>query len=185
MKTAIIGGIGSGKSFALNVAKSMGFETLSADEINAELLEDEDYIKTLSERFPFAVENGVVNKKKLAQVVFSNKIKLAELNAIAHPRILKKIAEREGDAVVELPLFVDGAREVTDRVLLVSSPLFLRFWRLKKYRKMSFEDALMRIKNQPSQKELRACADVIVKNVGKKRFERELKEALYTLAKSK
>ena len=102
MKTAIIGGIGSGKSFALNVAKSMGFETLSADEINAELLEDEDYVKTLSERFPFAVENGVVNKKKLAQVVFSNKIKLAELNAIAHPRILKKIAECEGDAVVKI-----------------------------------------------------------------------------------
>lgn len=38
MRIAIIGGIGSGKSEVMKIAKERGFFCISADEINAELL---------------------------------------------------------------------------------------------------------------------------------------------------
>ena len=40
MKIAIIGGIGSGKSAVLSRFKDLGYTTLSADEINAQMLKD-------------------------------------------------------------------------------------------------------------------------------------------------
>ena len=44
MRIAIIGGIGSGKSEVMKIAKEAGFECVSADEINAELLRTPSYI---------------------------------------------------------------------------------------------------------------------------------------------
>ena len=50
MRIAVIGGIGSGKSEVLAVAREMGVCCLSADEINRELLADEGYASALAAR---------------------------------------------------------------------------------------------------------------------------------------
>lgn len=51
MRVAIIGGIGSGKSEVLKIAKEKGFFCLSADEINANLLVSPSYIAKSRRRF--------------------------------------------------------------------------------------------------------------------------------------
>ena len=63
MKIAIIGGIGSGKSAVLSIIKEMGYETLSADEINAEMLKDPEYQAKLEGLFPGVVKNDITLKK--------------------------------------------------------------------------------------------------------------------------
>lgn len=51
MRIAIIGGIGSGKSEVLKIAKERGFFCISADEINSELLKTPSYIQKFKRRF--------------------------------------------------------------------------------------------------------------------------------------
>ena len=97
MRIAIIGGIGSGKSEAMKTAAELGFSTLSADEINSGLLQSPDYINEIAVAFPTVVASGSVDRKKLADIVFSDEIELKKLNAIAHPNILRRIATEKAD----------------------------------------------------------------------------------------
>ena len=73
MNIALIGGIGSGKSEVLKVAREMGIAALSADEINAGLLKSPEYIEKIAAAFPGCVVCGVVDKARLASEVFSDK----------------------------------------------------------------------------------------------------------------
>lgn len=132
MKIAIVGGIGSGKSEVLAVAKSLGFSTLSADEVNAELLSSPDYVQKLKEAFPTVVKDGKVDKSALSALVFSDDSARLELNAIAHPEIAKRIRAC-GDAVVELPLALEsGVIDLFDEIILVRCSLSTRLYRLEK-----------------------------------------------------
>ncbi len=115
-KIAITGGIGSGKSTLINILKDRGYPTFSCDEINKELIFDEDYIKTIDKYFQGVVIDGQIDRRKLAQKVFSNKKRLDLLNSIAHPRIMKRLHEKmnsvqDGIVFAEIPLLFEGEEE--------------------------------------------------------------------------
>lgn len=167
MRIAIVGGIGSGKSTALKVAKRLGFATLSADEVNARMLEDEDYTARLIEAFPAAQTDGKLDKAKLAKLVFSHKRQLEKLNSIAHPIILQKIAQFPYDtAVVEMPVITEcAAQDMFDEILLVRTPTLRRI-KFLRGRGMRLFDALRRIKSQPPTRLLEGVATVVVDNDG-------------------
>ena len=72
MKVAITGGIGSGKSTVSDMLRKMGKTVYDADKINAELLTDESYLEKLRANFPEAFTGGELDKKKLAETIFSS-----------------------------------------------------------------------------------------------------------------
>lgn len=162
MRIAIIGGIGSGKSEVLKIAKEAGFDCISADEINSELLRTPSYIDKIALHFPSAVKDGAVDRKSLARIVFADENKRKELNSISHPEILAKIREYAAPLVaVELPLYIESGERDFDEVVLVKTPHALRLRRLKK-RGISPKDALARIKAQPSNRTLgKYCTRVL------------------------
>lgn len=166
MRIAIVGTIGSGKSEALKVAREMGFATLSADEINSQLLRDPQYVRLVEQNFPSAVNDGVVNRAKLARIVFADAKKRAELNALAHPRILERIERETADPlVVEMPLFFEsGAARLFDKVILLTCSDDVRRQRLLN-RGMSEEDIAARCAAQQTERNL-AAADVAIHNDG-------------------
>ena len=165
MRIAVIGGIGSGKSEVMKIAKEKGFFCLSADEINAELLKTPSYIQKIATLFPSAVSNGVVDKGALAKIVFSDQNERKKLNALAHPEIMRVISEcKESPLAVELPLFIEGGDEAFDEIVYVRAPLFKRIARLKKGRGMSVKQAVSRIRSQVPSAVLRAKATMIVDN---------------------
>jgi dephospho-CoA kinase len=169
MKIAVIGGIGSGKSEVLKVAREMGVECFSADEINEELLHDASYVNKLKEEFPFAVKCGTVDKSALAAEVFSNVEKRKRLNSIAHPEIMKRLMlKTEGleTFVVELPLMLEsGASDYFDETVLVSSPVLIRLKHLNG-RGMPTSRALKIMGVQPKERKLKKIATRIIKNDG-------------------
>lgn len=166
MRIAIIGGIGSGKSEAMKIAKEAGFECISADEINAELLRTPSYIAKIAMQFPSAVKDGAVDKKTLASTVFADEEKRQTLNSIAHPEIMTKIREFDAPCVaVELPLYIEGGERDFDEVVLVKTPMCLRINRLKK-RGLAPKDAIARIKSQPSDRTLKKYATRVLYNGG-------------------
>ena len=165
MRIAVIGGIGSGKSEVMKIAKERGFFCLSADEINAELLKTPSYIQKIAALFPSVVSNGVVDKGALAKIVFSDRGERKKLNALAHPEIMRVISEcKESPLAVELPLFIEGGDEAFDEIVYVKTPLFKRISRLKKGRGMSVNQAVSRIRSQVPSAVLRAKATIIVDN---------------------
>ncbi len=166
MRIAIIGGIGSGKSEAMKIAKEAGFECISADEINAELLRTPSYIAKIATQFPTAVKDGEVDKKTLASIVFADDGKRQILNSIAHPEIMAKIRAFDAPRVaVELPLYVEGGERDFDEVVLVKTPTCLRIKRLQK-RGLAKKDAIARIKAQPSDRTLKKYATRVLYNGG-------------------
>lgn len=165
MRIAVIGGIGSGKSEVMKIAKERGFFCLSADEINAELLKTPSYIQKIATLFPSVVSNGAVDKGALAKIVFSDRGERKKLNALAHPEIMRVISEcKESPLVVELPLFIEGGDEAFDEIVYVRAPLFKRISRLKKGRGMSVKQAVSRIRSQVPSAVLRAKATIVIDN---------------------
>lgn len=165
MRIAVIGGIGSGKSEVMKIAKERGFFCLSADEINAELLKTPSYIQKIATLFPSVVSNGAVDKGALAKIVFSDRGERKKLNALAHPEIMRAISEcKESPLVVELPLFIEGGDEAFDEIVYIRAPLFNRISRLKKGRGMSVKQAVSRIRSQVPSAVLRAKATIVIDN---------------------
>lgn len=165
MRIAVIGGIGSGKSEVMKIAKERGFFCLNADEINAELLKTPSYIQKIATLFPSVVSNGVVDKGALAKIVFSDRGERKKLNALAHPEIMRVISGcKESPLVVELPLFIEGGDEAFDEIVYIRAPLFKRISRLKKGRGMSVKQAVSRIRSQVPSAVLRAKATIVIDN---------------------
>ena len=166
MRVAIIGGIGSGKSEVLKIAKGKGFFCLSADEINANLLVSPSYIAKIATAFPTVVKDGAVDKKALASIVFADSAQLATLNSIAHPEIAKVINDcREGLVAAELPIALESVIGGFDEILFVSTPYQTRLKRLKG-RGLDTEQAKARMRAQVKPSTLKKIATYTVDNSG-------------------
>ena len=73
---ALTGGIGSGKTSALDVLSTAGYPVLSSDEIVHELYEKRSVKKLLKSFFPDAVKGFInlkIDKRRIAELAFSNK----------------------------------------------------------------------------------------------------------------
>ena len=89
MIIGLTGGIGSGKTTVLNLFIKLGFETYVADieaknlmNSDAELMQD--IVKLFGKD---AYKNNELNKAYLAEIVFKDKKKLSDLNALVHPKV--------------------------------------------------------------------------------------------------
>ena len=92
LKIGITGNIGSGKSKFADYLNEKGFPVINADDLSKEILaNDPIIIRKIKKEFGenSYIESGV-NKKFLAEQVFSDKAKLQKINSILHPAVIKK-----------------------------------------------------------------------------------------------
>lgn len=114
MILGITGGTGCGKTTLLNVLKERGAVVLDCDAIYHELLtRDASLLAAIEERFPGTVENGVLQRKKLGNLVFSDKNALLDLNSITHAAVKREVLRRLGEkpalaAIDAIALFEGG-----------------------------------------------------------------------------
>ena len=98
MILGITGGTGCGKTTLLNVLKERGAVVLDCDAIYHELLaRDASLLVAIEERFPGTVENDVLQRKKLGNLVFSDKNALLDLNRITHAAVKREVLRRLGE----------------------------------------------------------------------------------------
>ncbi len=97
----ITGPSGSGKTTALRVLEELGARTIDCDEVYHQLLAgDSALVAALAERFPEAYENGAIDRRALAALVFSDPAALADLNAISHRFVREEVARRLRDGAM-------------------------------------------------------------------------------------
>ena len=163
MKIAITGTIGSGKSTVAAYLRDKGYFVFDCDEVNRGLLNSD----ILIDYFPECYENGLLNKKKLANIFFNDENKRLLLESIMHPLILermKKESEKHDPFFAEVPLLFEvNWDKYFDEVLLVVVNEDNALRRLLN-RGLSIEESKQRIKNQMSTKEKIERSDVIIYN---------------------
>lgn len=168
MRIAVTGGIGVGKSEVMKVIKRLGYVTVSADEINARLLDSPDYIRKIAQEFTPAVEDGKIDRATLREIVFNDEEERKKLNALAHPVIRAEIENVKGTWIfVEIPLLREsGMNDMFDKVICVTAPKRVRIKRIMERSGLTGEMAEKIIDAQLSDDERKKDADFIIENDG-------------------
>jgi dephospho-CoA kinase len=174
----ITGGLGSGKSTVLDILKSLGYSTVSADELARLVVSPgSDGLKTVVQEFgnEILAHDKSLDRKKLGALVFKDAKKLSRLEAILHPLIqaeakkYRKKFESDGQAFAfyEIPLlFEKDLAKQFDAVIVVSSSKDSQLKRVINRDKLSVEAIDDRLKSQLSMNEKVKKADFVIKNDG-------------------
>jgi dephospho-CoA kinase len=96
----LTGGVASGKTTVSNILKSLGVILINADLIGHRTYEKgTDCYHKLIEQFgnTIVAENGEINRRRLGDLVFSDKSKMNELTGIVWPAIRKMLIKELDD----------------------------------------------------------------------------------------
>lgn len=92
----ITGSFGMGKSFVGDLLKEASITVIDTDEIVKNILKTENNItKQIIKEFGKSIinkENEYINRKSLADMIFTNEIKRKKLESILHPEVNKEIS---------------------------------------------------------------------------------------------
>jgi dephospho-CoA kinase len=101
LKVGITGGIGTGKTTVCRIFNTLGIPVFSADEESKEILRsDRSVMAAIKTHFGDDVyPNGELDRKKLAEKVFSNNENLKVLNAITHPAVFSQVSIMDSHSV--------------------------------------------------------------------------------------
>jgi dephospho-CoA kinase len=171
----LTGGIGAGKSTALDVLSRLGAAVLSTDRVVHDLYEDDRVTRAVSERFGSSVApSGVVDRAALAQRAFATAPDRRWLEELIWPLVGARIAEwRQAlelqsppphAAVVEVPLLFEAGMESSfdaTVAVLADEPL-----RAKRAGTRGHQALAERSARQLSQKEKAQRATYVVVNDG-------------------
>ena len=89
--TIITGPIGSGKSTACEYLANKNFKTIDLDQISNDILQSQDSLPFLKEEFSDCLNENVVDRQLLADIVFTNSEKLRLLENFLHPLITERV----------------------------------------------------------------------------------------------
>ena len=173
-KIGITGGSGTGKTTALFALEELGAYTLDCDELYHDMLRsDKDLISEILNTFPETSDNGAVNRKKLASIVFSDRNLLLKLNEITHKHVMAEIDNRLKAAALNgytlagidaVELFGSGASALCDLTVGVLAEKKVRLKRIIERDGIYYQDALARINAQKDDSYFKEHCDYVVYN---------------------
>ena len=171
---ALTGGIGAGKSLAAQYFSDLGARVVDADQLARVAIERgsagfDEVILRFGEEI---LRDGDIDRKALAQIIFSDPQAKEDLEAIVHPRIRELFTEVVSDLqpqeilIYEIPLLAEtGSAKNFDWVITVEADLEIRKDRLRQ-RGMFISEIERRLANQASREEREALADFVITNDG-------------------
>lgn len=174
---ALTGGIGSGKSRAAAILEEFGAHSINADTLAREVLErgEDGYNEVVAYFGDEILNEGQIDRKKLAEIVFNDSKQLEVLESITHPLIRAKfVSETHGlpensVVVYEIPLLAESISRQKqldfDHVIVLESETETRVARLIE-RGLSAREAQLRIANQYSDARRKEIATHLIKNEG-------------------
>ena len=142
LQIGITGGIGSGKSLVCKIFAHLGVPVYDADS-HAKALMTTDGILVSQIKKEFGDlsyhPDGTLNRKWLADRVFSDEVKLEKLNRLIHPRVGADYETWVGNYRQEsyvlkeaALLFESGSYRILDKIIVVSAPESVRQKRVLK-----------------------------------------------------
>ena len=176
LTVALTGGIGSGKSLAGELFAELGAIVVDSDQLARDVVERgtpgfDEVVATFGDDI---LTSGLIDRKKLGEIVFSDEAKRKQLESILHPLIrtaldkVKRAAPHGSVVINQIPLLVEtGGKERFDLIIAISCDVEVRRERLIARGLASYEiDKRLAAQVQDVQRE--AIADFIITNNGDK-----------------
>ena len=172
----LCGTSGSGKGMAGRFFSAFGCRVIDTDKLYHGMIEsDSECSREIISEFGETVKNesGGVERKKLSQIVFSDKERLEALNRIAHKYVklvCLEIAERERRSgteilIIDAPqLFEAGMQEDCDATVAVIAERETRIERICNRDRISAERAIARIEAQHTDEFFSEHCDYVIEN---------------------
>ena len=145
----ITGSIGMGKSTVANMFKDHGFGVYNADDTVHYIYEnDEEVINKIEVNFPGTINNGVVNRIALRDLLNKDPSQFKDLEAIVHPAtrkyqkiyIKKLIEDKKFGCILDIPLlFETGGEKYVDVSVVVTATAETQMDRVVAQRKIPLD----------------------------------------------
>jgi dephospho-CoA kinase len=133
LKVGLTGGIGSGKSTAVDAFCVLGVPIIDADKISKKLVRTgQPTLNKIADTFGQSIllPNGELNRKALKEIIFSNPKSLLQLELILHPHIKLEIEKQIENlqnqpnpapyCLVDIPLLVEkNYQSMFDRIVVI------------------------------------------------------------------
>ena len=122
IKIAVVGKIGSGKSF---VAKSFRLPVFNADkEVSKIYKKNKNFFKKIKKQIPIFIKSYPINKKEISNSILSNKMNLKRITKLIHPIIKKKMLyflsknKSKKAVVLDIPLYLENKINKKEDVII-------------------------------------------------------------------
>lgn len=185
----LTGGIGSGKTTIANYFQEMGVPVYIADNGAKNVMQSEDIVKQIKTIFgEILFENNILNRAKLAEIVFNDKKKLEQLNAIVHPAVKRDfevwLLQHKNSAYVIYEaaiLFESGKYKECDVIITITAPEEVRIERVLKRDATTREQVLSRMKMQWDDEKRISRSNFVINNDNLKNAKEEVVKILKIL----
>ncbi len=174
LKVGITGNIGSGKTTVSKIFEILGVPVFYADDAAKQVMvEDATLIDALKAEFgkESYFNDGSLNRKHIAGIVFNNEAELTKLNAIVHPAVFRAFDSwvagiKNAPYVVKEAalLFESSSYKMCDKTIMVTAPLDLRINRVMQRDGLSRDEIESRNARQFSEEKKIHLADFVIRN---------------------
>jgi len=174
----LTGGIGSGKTTVSNLFESLGVPIIDTDVIARELVDNNlSVLAEITDAFGKIIldDNGLLDRNKLAKIVFSQEQKKQQLEKILHPKIRLEVEKaikiyreklnRPQYIIIVIPLlFETNFHQLIDKILVVIANEENKIKRIIQRDDRPPEEILSIIKSQVNDSKRISNADDIIEN---------------------
>jgi dephospho-CoA kinase len=172
LKIGLTGGIGSGKTTIAKVFELLNVPVYYADAVSKKLYHtNKGLIASMKEHFGEDIyTNNILNRQKLAAIVFNDSQKLQLLNNLVHPLTIKDaeqwMAQQTAPYIIKEAalLFESGSAAGLDYIIGVSTSKHLRIKRVMERDQVTREKVLARMNKQIDEETKMRLCDFVVKN---------------------
>jgi len=177
VRAALTGGIATGKSYCLSQFASLGAAVIDADRLARDAVASGSRaLDAIVARFGPSMlrADGTLDRTALARIVFSDRAARADLEAIVHPEVYRRIGEWLATlpsgtriAIADIPLlFETGHTHDFDRVVVVACEPGEQLRRLMSRDGLTEQDARARLDAQWPIAEKESRADYVIRTDG-------------------
>ena len=190
----ITGNSGSGKSTVSKmISENYEAKIIDADNIAEEMtMNNGEYLQAIKQTFgEDVIKDNTLDRKKLADIVFSNKTEKEKLDSLTFEYVVRRIKEEIKKAqiksdikyiVLDVPLlFESKLNEVCNYTIGVTAPKIEKIKRICKRDKLLEEKALQRLNSQPDDEFFIQQCDFIIENINNKKTEEKVNEIMLKL----
>ncbi len=185
LKVGVTGGIGAGKTTVCRIFGQIGIPVFYSDSEAKKLMSsNEAIVSSLKNLFGSDIYTpvGDIDRKKLAGIIFNDKLALQKVNNIVHPEVRQHFAiwAEQQDALYVVQesaiLFESNLSNLFDKVITVTAPLAMKIDRVVKRDGVKKEKVIERINNQISDSEKILKSDFVINADGARPIESQLFE---------
>lgn len=169
----LTGNIATGKSVVRRMMEHLGVFGIDADGLSHRATSPgaPAYFPTVETFGKYVLDSdGRINRKRLGRITFGDPDAMKMLEKIVHPIVLEVIgilikrAPQDVVVVEAIALFESGLADECDSIWVVDAPADKQVERLMETRKLTEEEARLRVSAQNPQAEKLARADVVIHN---------------------